>query len=601
MRHPYAQPSEERGEDDDNDSVFAQARPESAYSKPAPGVEADCQTIVSTSESCYSTESYHDPADEMYRRSRTESLVLPKSDANRLSVATSQTLRDSVTLTGLPSPSSRQFPCPPDIRVETASTICTTPTMAARELSGSGSIINEDLLFATPSRDAIWREKQRFQAQIGVGRQTIDPRSLGEPAEWTLLLGEDEETSFERARKASLMGVGAAKVAAAAGARARLKSGVKTKDKERARKKSAARPGSSGKTKADTEDEHMPFSAAEPPMIDIEDTDASDDVRLSRKDRERVLHRSGSAQPVLDGDRKPKPGATKDQANTDWTLMLPLPFPSKRGKAGPSALAVPPFPKTPERKRVLHKARSSVDLTTPVAHVRTRKVSTPLALKKKAPKPAVVEEQEQEQKQSQPSHKKELSAEEMLAAIFDSNDTSSPVHDGEPGNDSEADREEHRKRALDMLSGNPAQARSRSPSPPLASKSESPSQSTQEDNTTSSLHPGTVGHESRSPSPTPSTQRFEEHLTKLLDQSGKDEDTDSEGAEIVKAKVENVSQVSLFSPSTLLTSACPHPTSLRPRQLHHPAILASPILRLLQPPLRLWCLSLRRLRGPLAT
>jgi hypothetical protein len=117
-----------------------------------------------------------------------------------------------------------------------------------------------------------------------------------------------------------------------------------------------------------------------------------------------------------------------------------------------------------------------------------------------------------EEPQQQLQHKKELSAEEMLAVILDLNDgdDASKSGVGKSGKDSAGgalDREDHRQKALDMLSGtstpSPSKPQSRSRDSSLSPKSAS---CAQEEN-----------DEDRSVSPSPSFAKFEERLAKLMD------------------------------------------------------------------------------------
>ncbi|KAF5339403.1 hypothetical protein D9611_009889 [Ephemerocybe angulata] len=221
-----------------------------------------------------------------------------------------------------------------------------------------------------------------------------------------------------------------------------------------------------------------------------------DGTRLSRKERESALRRSGSACPVLGAAvaaaAKDVEGASPGEV--DWTLMLPLPFPSKK-KVGSERVRAESTRENVgvgsgmggERlgvrgtaRRVVVKARSSVDLggVVPVFHLRTRKVSNLKGRKKEAgmekvgrreresseerdleANSNVQEHREEEEEKRVKQHKKELSAEEMLAAILDGGDARSVKGEGETGEG----REEHWRRALDVLSGTsttPASARS---------------------------------------------------------------------------------------------------------------------------------------------
>ncbi|KAF6742874.1 hypothetical protein DFP72DRAFT_154027 [Ephemerocybe angulata] len=222
-----------------------------------------------------------------------------------------------------------------------------------------------------------------------------------------------------------------------------------------------------------------------------------DGARLSRKDRERALRRSGSACPVLGGAGANKDGDGGGPGEVDWTLMLPLPFPSKKKVGSERVMAESTREglsvgvsgerlgvRGAERgtaRRVVVKARSSVDLggVVPVFHVRSRKVSNLRGRKKEAgmekvgrsaerdsseerdleANSKVQEDTKEEEQKRTKQHKKELSAEEMLAAILDGGDARSVKGEGETGEG----REAHWRRALDVLSGTsttPASARS---------------------------------------------------------------------------------------------------------------------------------------------
>ncbi|KAJ3522889.1 hypothetical protein NMY22_g11688 [Coprinellus aureogranulatus] len=195
--HPYA---------GDHDDVFTEQR------GPAATVEADAQSVA-TSESCYSLDTYHDPADENYRLSRTESQMnLPFGDSS------SNHAQASASSAGLRSPprfnvhgAASHNSAPPDIRVESASTISHIPTPTAATYGHISPPSDYDQL-QPPTHSSPRYQRVRVPS-FGMGRQTVDPRTIQNEAaaggkapekEWTLFLGDKaEEDSFVRVRKAS--------------------------------------------------------------------------------------------------------------------------------------------------------------------------------------------------------------------------------------------------------------------------------------------------------------------------------------------------------------------------------------------------------------
>ncbi|TEB04015.1 hypothetical protein FA13DRAFT_1825073 [Coprinellus micaceus] len=133
-RHPFATSP-------DSDDVFTEQR------APATGAGTDMYSIA-TSESCYSLDTYHDPADENYRFSRTSSQMNVQSDSshptdahpgNRKSTATAnsdgQLMLDDYTKMRFAAATGSHMSAPPDIRVESASTISHIPTPARKRLA----------------------------------------------------------------------------------------------------------------------------------------------------------------------------------------------------------------------------------------------------------------------------------------------------------------------------------------------------------------------------------------------------------------------------------------------------------------------------------
>ncbi|RXW18986.1 hypothetical protein EST38_g6861 [Candolleomyces aberdarensis] len=539
--------SEELEEDDNEDlfSITSSFAPGDEFEYP-PNVQQNQPKLSSVkpeqpfAEDVFSQDDSYEAPSEMYRRSRMESLVLPNPKFNALRYSSFSDdvdmLKSTKTKTPLEDERSRSsapivYTSPPDIRVEAASILTadpSTPTAADHFHSNPNGLL--------PPSPPKAPNSQKPHYQIGFGRQTVDPRAGkqgdSEPGEWTLLLGEEKETSFARARKASQSQNNAA------GNRKRS-TGPPT-GQERSRKKSgisvtlkATETGEVGAGAALSPSKRsvsMPF-AAEPhvqkplhrvkSLFDMEGSgrteldgqetsDAEADLKTAGSDPGPGLRRSGSAHPVLDGGKKPR--SPTSGTPDDWTLMLPLPFPRQFKKSAAASTR----PQGDERKtRVIHKARSSVDLaSTVVLHVRKRKVSSPMLSGKNF---AFAQQQQQkraevEEPQQPLQHKKELSAEEMLAVILDLNDgdDASKLGEGKLGNASaggQLDREDHRQKALDMLSGN---------STPSSGGSQPRTRDT-------SLSPkSAVGQkeendEDRSVSPSPSFAKFEERLCELMD------------------------------------------------------------------------------------
>ncbi|KAJ2929647.1 hypothetical protein H1R20_g7437, partial [Candolleomyces eurysporus] len=516
--------SEELEEDDNEDlfSITSSFAPGDEFEYP-PNVQQDRPKLSSVkperpfADDVFSQDDSYEAPSEMYRRSRMESLVLPNPKFNTLRHSSFSDdvdmLKSTKTTTPLEDERSRSsapivYTSPPDIR----------------------------RIIFTPIRTAFFplappKAPQKPHYQIGFGRQTVDPRAGSEPGEWTLLLGEEKETSFARARKASQSQNNAAG--------GRKRSTGPASGQERSRKKSgisvtvkATETGDVGAGAAVSPTKRsvsMPF-AAEPhvqkPLLRVkslldmegsgrteldgqETSDAEVDLKTAGSDPGPGLRRSGSARPVLDGGKKPR--SPTSGTPDDWTLMLPLPFPRQLKKSAAASTR----PQADEKKtRIIHKARSSVDLTsTVVLHVRKRKVSSPMLSGNNF---AFAQQQQQkrvemEEPQQQLQHKKELSAEEMLAVILDLNDgdDASKFGEGKPGNASaggQLDREDHRQKALDMLSGN-------------STPSSGGSQPRTRD---SSLSPKSAlgekeNDEDRSVSPSPSFAKFEERLCELMD------------------------------------------------------------------------------------
>lgn len=522
MVHPYA---------GDHDDVFTEQR------GPVASVEADRQSVA-TSESCYSLDTYHDPADEDYRLSRTESQMNYEggpSDASaslpasRTSTTTAhsddQILLDPYTKSRFAAAgASSHKSAPPDIRVESASTIANLPTPTA---ATDGHISPPGDYDQLHPQSQLSQSPPRYQPvqvpSFGMGRQTVDPRTIqneadvgrkGKEQEWTLFLGDKtEEDSFVRVRKAS-QSVGGGSLGKKGGKAVVQASGSKKEkmrendglevfkaEKEdvlRQRAKSAGprlltdpsdtlaemkkRMKDQLKVEGKVERATLPPFATESPVgqpllrvksIELEETDDSQTEDESvfdaeetpathaKSDKARALRRSGSAHPVLDGG---KPTRQSGGDHVDWTLMLPLPISKKTRnlKAADSVVTRANSTKLPgERPKVVKKARSTYDIKSPVLHVRTRKVSSPMAssfgrrdkdlkradnmLAKVSSASAAVQEAGRMLERRQ-LHRSELSAEDMLAAILDLESTPSEAR-------SQINKEDHRQKALDMLSG----------------------------------------------------------------------------------------------------------------------------------------------------
>ncbi|TEB35242.1 hypothetical protein FA13DRAFT_1451107 [Coprinellus micaceus] len=606
-RHPFATSP-------DSDDVFTEQR------APATGAGTDMYSIA-TSESCYSLDTYHDPADEDYRFSRTSSQMNVQSDSshptdahpgNRKSTATAnsdgQLMLDDYTKMRFAAATGSHMSAPPDIRVESASTISHIPTPRTETF---GHIIHSDAQDQLRPQ-TLSQSSPRYQPirvpSLGMGRQTVDPRTIQNEAsagkmakekEWTLFLGDkEEEDSFVRVRKASQSAV-AGSLGRKAG-KAVQADGIQTeKVKERGsleerrsereadvlrqRTKSAgprlltspeATMGEmkrrlKAELKAEVDGVTLPPFATESPvgkpllrvksMVDLDDeTDGApteDEAIVNTveestenataytvKEKERALRRSGSAHPVLDGskERNRLSGSGDD---VDWTLMLPLPMPRKsRNMKAANAVASRANSTTapPPKLKIVKKALSSYDLGSPVTHFRTRKVSSPLTpnfnrrdkdfrkadavLAKVSSASAAVQEAERMLEQRR-QHRSDLSAEDMLAAILDLESVSS---EGK----AEVNKEDHRKKALDMLSGaSPVDPKPKATLGELLDLSP-PVTMTEFDYSSSE---GAIDKEedqqevARSTSPSDSV-RFEEHLASLMEGIASETEDEEAGA-----------------------------------------------------------------------
>ncbi|EAU93250.2 hypothetical protein CC1G_11232 [Coprinopsis cinerea okayama7 len=480
--HPFARVPGQSSEDD-NLSQRERKKP----SKHLP-VEDDRVTIATTSESCYSMDSYGysrpDPLSSFKPHSPTPTattFITALEDPGFPSSLEVETDDEFM----LPSQSRRSI-VPPSIRIEDASgsSDLSEPTPTAANMP-------------KPS-EPVWQNHSTPEIpKIGVGRQTVDPKVIqspvkeSQPKEWTLLLGakNDDLSKPEprpRTRSAVSRDIKSRITALQESGRARTQSAATPRRAQEARDVIGAITSSPARFSPD-KPSPKPLLRVQP----IIDTDASDseadpfhndftsgEVLDKAKEQDRLLRRSGSAQPFV--------GARKDSELTDpidWTLMLPLPMP--QSKYSVARLPDPPTEisasRAGSRRRssgAITKARSSVDLTAGMnkdpwgtkSNAKTE-YSSLKSIKKELEKLEETNAKLESRRKAREDTR--LREEEYLAAILgDSEDNVSDNDNRQSGDSSEMggesssgesygnviavtekERDDHRQRALDTLSG----------------------------------------------------------------------------------------------------------------------------------------------------
>ncbi|TFK28382.1 hypothetical protein FA15DRAFT_665347, partial [Coprinopsis marcescibilis] len=275
-------------------------------------------------------------------------------------------------------PRRRSEPCLPDITIEAASVAEETTTGEDMSRSSTmlypyhraptlnGGIVKGDMLGAGLGGFGMGMYK-KYQQKIGVGRQTVDPRTLrkgrsamdvgagvtrvDEKSEWTLFLGVREEEVESRTRprtKSTLNQLPEAQQ------RQRQRQ-VSERSRTKSMKRAAPPAVELGPFSAVDEDDGIPPPPSSPPPIPVIPVEvqkplhrilpmpvrvAADELVASeseddygkvvnggrgeaRREHGHGLRRSGSAMPILGGSRTDELEVAPQDA--DWTLMLPLP------------------------------------------------------------------------------------------------------------------------------------------------------------------------------------------------------------------------------------------------------------------------------------
>ncbi|KAH6905812.1 hypothetical protein BKA70DRAFT_1291152 [Coprinopsis sp. MPI-PUGE-AT-0042] len=460
--HPYAQ-----GTKSDDDSISPSQTPISRnpYQR---DFEDDKWSLATTSESSYSEESL-----EPRRRSSVPAIFDPVQprrpsgfslETERFpSIPFGDGYSDVESVAELRRSSLPSLP--PAIRVRAPSTVASeepTPTIPNSRLSN----------FLLPPKRCI----PKRQPKIGVGRQTVDPHGSKEAAnkkEWTLLLGVVNDEKVDTEQRPRVQSVG---------------SSMSAKGRISALQNHARARTQSGSSVRST----LPFRPEEHIQKPLLRMKSGLDLKTSFPSAAgpvvNIAHNGGNSSQVGD--------------TVDWTLMLPLPishsqkasahrFSAPNSEVGPSPIATStsnPKKRAAERKKV-PKARSSIDLTAGMNKTRWdnedpfSKATVPLgsldSIKKELEKLEEAKNIMDDLARRREAKEREGAREEeqqLLAALMDASGQGREFVEGDQwltrevtwGLDGEAEfegresvvdyeeREDHRRRAFETLSGRPS-------------------------------------------------------------------------------------------------------------------------------------------------